>query len=306
MIPRNWLLKLVGLILGLCLFGWVILDAVETTHSEEWPALPVSHLVLATGLVVTAHGLHGLAWVIGAQNVSGRIQVLDGVSIYSLSFIARYIPGKVWQIGGISYLAKKRGADPYKIAGYSLVFVFAFPCIGASVMLISYFVDDLYFGWIICLTSVPVLALLLSALFSLASEGLVSFLPKYWRDRLRSGLNQPFWALYANLLLLALVWLGFGTSGHVLLRGFAPDWSGSWTQSTTATIGGLIAGFLVLIAPSGAGVREATTSVWLTHFGVSPIVSIAFVITLRITMTLSEFLWAGLGAFVLSRSNKEK
>ncbi len=302
MTEHKLLLRPIGLFLGLGLFGWVVWDAVEKTQSVEWPALPIQHILLATVLVLVAHGLHGLAWAMGARKVAESIRVWDGIGIYSLSFIGRYLPGKVWQIGGLSYLAKGRGADPYQIAGYSLVFLIAYQVIGALIMLTAYVVSEAAFGWAICVASAPVIALALALIYTAASQQILKRLPAKWQVRVRGGMYQPFGALAINFILLALVWLMFGTTGYVLVQGFAPEWTGTWAQVAAATIGGLIAGFLVLIAPSGAGVRESTISIWLTFIGISPVASIALAVALRIIMTAGEFLLAAFGALMVLRS----
>lgn len=304
MTHRKWLIRLFGLAFGLGLFGWVIWTAIEKTQSFDWPALPIQHIVFASGLVFLAHGLHGLAWVVGARQIAPAIGVWDGIGIYALAFIGRYLPGKIWQIGGLSYLAKGRGADPYDIAGYSLVFLVFFQIIGAAIVLVCHFANVFAFGWLICLVSSLAIAIVMAAIYSIASERITALLPLKWKERVRGGLHQPFGALALNLCLLALVWLAFGTAGYVLVQGFAPEWAGSWAQVAMATIGGLIAGFLVLIAPSGAGIRESTISVWLASMGISPIASIAMAVALRVIMTAGELLWAAFGALLILRTDK--
>jgi len=81
----------------------------------------------------------------------------------------------------------------------------------------------------------------------------------------------------------------------VLIGGFDPTWQGSWAQSSVATASGLLAGFIVVMVPSGIGVRESTTSLLLTEMGVNPAASLVVVVALRVLMTTCELIWSGLG-----------
>ncbi|MCV6594661.1 MAG: lysylphosphatidylglycerol synthase domain-containing protein [Silicimonas sp.] len=290
--------KLLGLVLGLGLFAWVIRDALAQAQGAEWPPIPWVHVALATLLVIAAHGCHGLAWAVGARHVARGLGLMTGTAIYALSFLGRYLPGKIWQIGAMSYLARDRG-DPYQIAGYSLVFLIIFQGIGASILVIATLGGQVPGAVAICLFGTIVITGFLAVLYYLASGWIVARLPERMQQKLKGGLYQPFGPLLLNLLLLAACWLLFATGGYVLALGFAPDWTGSWAQATTAALTGLIAGFLVLIAPSGVGVRESAISVSLGSMGVEPVAAVALALALRLAMTLSELVWAGLGALVL-------
>ncbi|MEX5728356.1 uncharacterized membrane protein YbhN (UPF0104 family) [Rhodovulum iodosum] len=297
------ILKLIGLFLGLGLFGWIVADAFAKTQSVDWPPLPLAELAVASVLVLLAHGLHGVAWALGARKIAPQLGWTEGVAAYSVSFLGRYLPGKIWQVGGLSYLARGRGADPMQIAGYSLAFLIAFQVVGALLLLLSYLLQDYRWGWIPCVASAPVIGIALAAFYHVFSDQIFKRLPAALRARLRGALHQPFDALAMNLTLLAVVWLLLSSCGHLIVTGFAPDWNGTWGQSAAATLGGLIAGFLVLIAPSGAGVRESTIAIWLTAVGVDPVVAIAIVIALRVTMTLGELLWAAAGLLLFARTS---
>ena len=298
---HKWRLRSIGLAFGLGLCAWVIWDAVRKSQSLDWPEIPWPQVGLTFALVMIAHGLHGLAWVVGARKIAPALGWWDGVGIYSLSFLGRYLPGKIWQVGGISVLARGRGADAIQIAGYSLAFLVAFQVVGALLLLLAYMLDDRPHGWIACVIAAPVISIVLAALYRSLAAPVVAVLPYRFQDKLSGAMDQPFVALALNLFLLALVWILFGTCGYALAKGFAPDWAGSWTQAAAATLGGLIAGFLVLIAPSGAGVRESTISVWLTSVGIAPIAAIALALALRLAMTVGELIWAAVGAALVIR-----
>ena len=268
----------------------------------DWPPISPAHLVAVMATVVAAHGLHGLAWAVGARQIAPRLGWGQGVAAYSLSFLGRYLPGKIWQVGGLSYLARDRGAEPWQIAGYSLAFLVAFQVVGAALLALAMLLSHRTGVWLIALLASPVIGIALALLYRWFSEPVFRVLPARLQTELRGALAQPTGALAVNLGLLGLTWVLLATCGHLLVAGFAPDWPGTWAQSAAATIGGLIAGFLVLIAPSGAGVREATISVWLTSYGVEPVATLAVVVALRIAMTLGDLIWALIGLILMPRN----
>jgi len=300
---RKQLLKLAGLLLGLSFFGWIIKGAIEQSQTVVWPPLPVPELAMTLLLVLIAHGLHGLAWTVGARQVAPRLNWTQGIAAYSISFLGRYIPGKIWQVGGLSMLTRNRGADPLHIAGYSLVFLVAFQVLGALVLTEAWLLQDFQQAWLICLLGAPLTALVLAMPFHFLGTQLTKILPRKVRDQLIGSLHQPFSALLINLTLLTIVWVLLASCGNLLALGFAPEWDSTWSQSAMATIGGLVAGFLVLIAPSGAGVRESTISLWLANLGIAPITTIAIVIALRIIMTAGDLLWATAGLLLTLRTS---
>ncbi len=301
-------MKALGLVLGLGLFGWVITGAVSRTQSVDWPPVPLAHIVLAFCVVIVARGLHAAAWVIGARQIAPRLDWVNGMAIYSVSFLGRYIPGKIWQIGGLAYLARNRGADAVQVAGYSLAFMVAFQVVGALILLAAILTQDFRFGWVLCVVAAGIIAVVLAVLYKVSSEWVFNRLPGSWRKQLQGSLHQPLGALWVNLSLMGATWLLLATCGYLMVLGFQPTWAGTWGQSAAASLGGFLIGFLVLITPSGAGVREAAIAVGLGQVGVEPAVAIVTVIALRVVMTAGELLWAliGLAQFYLTSTDPRR
>lgn len=292
-------LKLAGLVLGLSLFGWVVHRAFEQSQSVEWGPLPTLSLIIATLIVIVAHGVRCFAWTVGARHMSSRLGWLEGTSIYSVTFLARYIPGKIWQIGGISAMTRKNGANPVNIAAYSLIFMIAYQLLGALTILLVYLVRSIDYAMWICLLLSPAIALCLAVPYHLLGSTIASKLPNKIGDILNQSTGQSFTSTLVILTLLVTVWIMLASSAFALIDGFAPGWNGNWALSSIAVIGGLMAGFLVLIAPSGAGVRESAISLGLTELGVAAVTSIAIVVWLRIVMTIAELFWAAIGMAVI-------
>jgi uncharacterized membrane protein YbhN (UPF0104 family) len=292
--------------MGLGLFVWVILDATAQSQSVSWPPIPVGHLGVAFGLIFVAHGLHGAAWVVGARQIAPEIDWPRGMATYSVAFLGRYIPGKIWQVGGMVYFARQRGADTFQIAGFSLVFLVAFQLIGAALFGLALVSRDMSVSWALPVAGALAIVLAAAAFCTVFGTAVTARLPQSWNERLGASLNQPFGALAANFGFLAATWVLLATAGYYIAIGVQPGWDGTWADSSTAILGGIIAGFFVLIAPSGAGVRESAIIVLLTQFDIEPAAAIAIAIALRLAMTAGELLWALLGAVILLGSVEDE
>ncbi|MDJ0918879.1 MAG: hypothetical protein QNJ05_14025 [Woeseiaceae bacterium] len=295
------LLGLLGLILGVGLFVWISVRLLEQSQSTEWPPLPAGALINALLLALVARGLHGIAWAVGARQYADKLGWAEAVGAYSISFLARYIPGKIWQIGGLSVLTRNRGANPLSIAGYSLVFLVAFQVIGVLVLGVAYLLRDQALAFWLTSLSAPVIAVLLALLYQLCGPSLLQALPAKHQEKFTGVLDQRFWPLTINLTLLALTWVMLASSGYQVVKGFSAEWSGTWGQSSVAIISGHLAGFVVLVAPSGVGVRESTIALLLTGQGVMAATAIAIVVAFRIVLTIGELIWAGAGMLIALR-----
>lgn len=301
MLERKTLLRLLGLVLGLGLFVFVSLRLLEQSQSTEWPPLPTDAMISALILVLIARGIHGLAWAVGARQYADKLGWVEAVGNYSITFLARYIPGKIWQIGGLSLLTRNRGANPLHIASYSLVFMIVFQMIGLLMMGVTYLILELVAAFWLILFSLPVIAIALASIYQLCGPALYKWLPIKHQQKFVGILDQGFWPLTTNLCLMGLTWILLATSGHEVIKGFSPEWDGSWELSVFTIISGYLAGFIVLLAPSGVGVRESTIALLLTSQGVFPATAIAIVVAFRIIATIGELIWAGTGMLIALR-----
>lgn len=299
-------LKILGLLVGLGLFGYIIADAVSKAQGVDWPPLPWTELTLAFVLICISRGLNAAGWVLGARHIAPLLGWVQGVAAYSVSYIGRYLPGKIWQIGGLSYLARGNGANAMEIAGYSLAFLVAFQIVGVLLLLLNIFVQDYSWAPLACGLAAPVIGSALAVIYCFSSEQIFKLLPSSWRERFRGAFDQPVGILTINLTMQGMVWILLSTSAHIIVIGFSPEWTGTWSESTTAVIGGIMVGFLVFIVPSGAGVREAAISVSLTSFGIDPVVSVVIAVALRVAMIAGELVWAALGLLVNSFEQTKK
>ncbi len=242
-------------------------------------------------------------WARMVRGLGGPVLGLgESVRIFFLANLGRYVPGKVWQLVGLAYLAGKRGVS-LPVASSAAVLGQLFS-LGAAALLAALAlaasagtrlpgellpVSLALAALIALLTTVPAaLRLLLRVAFRLGRSG--ESVPK---------LDPWFGARWLGLYLPA--WLGYGVAFGLLWSGFAPLTPVSWLAAVGGFCGAYFLGYAAVFAPAGVGVREGAMAVLLAPWlGAAPATVLA--ISARIWMTVAELLpLAGVGWVAAAR-----
>ncbi len=285
-LPR-WLqvaffLTILGFLLAALVSGW---DQVVTF---DWrlnlPALAGAMLLLVIYML-----LHGMLWTWMVRRLSLALPYGMGVRIYLSSQLAKYIPGGIWSFASVGLSGAQLGLP-------------------GTLLLLIYLVSTLLVLGVSALFAVPTLLVLFAAapgvnvLVGVVLLAGVLLLPPSlrwliravvrWR-KLDAGIAAERLTGYRVMLRLLLVFaaihlLAFGafflyfTSlvDVTLDQGIyaAMAWSGSW-----------FTGLVILIVPSGMGVREATLVLLLAPIVPAP-VAIALAFGYRLFTTLLDLL----------------
>jgi len=239
---------------------WLNWDKVETTDWQVnlWYLIPS---LLLTQLAVF---IFAACWKRIIQGFGHTLTVTMSFKVFNLSNLGRYIPGKIWQVFGMLYLARKEGV-PGEQAAASFVIVQLFT-IPSSLLV-----------YVLAAQIEPVLltdqfavmgkgsAYLIGAL-SLAACGALVFSPQpilrlanFFLKKL--GRNPANFALDKRVALQIFVgyfcgWILFGLAYWLMLRSIL----GENSPSVIASIGlynvAYQIGYLALFAPGGLGPRE--------------------------------------------------
>jgi uncharacterized membrane protein YbhN (UPF0104 family) len=224
--------------------------------SLNWPLIALSSLVLLVGYFLT-----GITWALIVTHLGGgEMPVGASIRVFMIANLGRYVPGKVWQIAGLAVLAKEMGVAPQTAAAAAIlgqgVALVAATLIGldAAGMLLS--VPD-QTRWIILgavLGSVflgllpPVFRAATGLWFRLARtpapEGLQPSRALVWL-----GLGIANWLLFAGAFWLLVRGLGLETALIPTASAFAAAY---------------VFGYVMIFAPAGIGVREASLITLLT------------------------------------------
>jgi uncharacterized membrane protein YbhN (UPF0104 family) len=222
-----------------------------------------------------------------------RLPFLAAIRIYMVANLGRYVPGKVLQLVGLTWLARREGvpgpvALGAAVIGHAIALIGA-GCIGAGTLLNAPPPWN-RLGWVllgmgfvlVVVTSVPRTAVILQRFWlrlarvdeqDLAlARGLRGFGARW---TMRYGLN---WTLYALGFWLFAVGLG----GQLSVWDAAPAFAAAY-----------VAGYLALFAPAGIGIREASLVVFLGA-SVGPEPALALAVAARLWITLLEVVPAAL------------
>ena len=253
-----------------------------------------SVLVLALGYGVSASLWGRLVREMGGPALSRR----TSVPLFLVANLGRYVPGKVLQIAGLTWLARRQGV-PAPIAAGAAILGQGVALLGATVVgLAAFFSPALdpglrIWGWLglgavvvfILGTGIPGVADRLRALwFSLAGSEAPSSAkapPQGFGFGLRwTGLYTLNWALYA-----VAFWLLFlGVVGWQPFLYVGPAFAAAY-----------VGGYLALFAPAGLGVREGLLAAFLAPV-LEPEAALALAVVARLWTTGVEVIPAGLMA----------
>ncbi|MEX0979699.1 MAG: lysylphosphatidylglycerol synthase transmembrane domain-containing protein [Gemmatimonadota bacterium] len=255
-------LRIVQLLLTVAVTGFILaqlgvsLEEVRALDLEDWRPdwllLLLSSLLLLAGYLVSAAFWGRMVAEMGGPRLSLRVSC----RVYFISNLARYVPGKVWQLAGLSYLARREGV-PVSVATGSAVLGHGMALGGAAIVgSLALFGGAERFR-------VPGAVALVGILGPL----LLLTIPPLFRRLVRLGfrlLRQPApehlridpWFGIRWLALYVVNWAMYSIAFWVLVRSF--HLGGNLPEVASAFSAAYLLGYVAVFAPAGIGVREAT------------------------------------------------
>ncbi|WP_131746518.1 lysylphosphatidylglycerol synthase domain-containing protein [Frankia sp. Cppng1_Ct_nod] len=296
---RRWLVRAallaaVGLLVVALVGRW---NAVRASFD----ALTVLGVVASGALTMGAVGMTVLAWRSLLVGLGAVLPLRAAVRVFFVGQVGKYIPGSVWPVLAQMELSRDHGVSRTKAASASLiVLALAVPCGGVVAAVTLPFASATALRhYAFALLVVPVFAVLL---YPPVLSRLLAFAFRLLR---RPPLEQE---LAGRRVLAAAGWLlaSFVSSGvatWLLARDLGPSVHGPrlLLLSTGGYALAWTAGFLVLVVPAGAGVREAVLILALAPALASgPATLLALVI--RLFVTVADLLWAAVGMMLRPRA----
>ncbi len=256
----------------------------EQVRVYEWHINP---LLLVMSLVVggVTFVIMAAVWQTIMKAFQYQLSITAAFRIFYLSQLGRYVPGKVWALFGILYLAKQKGIPPeHAGASFVIVQLFAIPASFLVFALCAQLEPALFIDQISILGAWS--SYLLTAGMILFSLWLVLF-PGHFlavgnRILRRFGRPEVHFQLDKRVALGIFVaycfgWTCYGVAFWLFVHAIAPN----TLLSPVAAVGLFNAayqiGYLTLIAPGGFGPRELVMGTMLTPFvgPIGPAVAIA-------------------------------
>lgn len=272
---------LVGLALRQVLANW---DAVRSTPFT-WHVRPLL-LVLSVLVVWAMYALLVATWRLLVERWGGRLTLREAASIWTVSSLGKYVPGKVWAIAGMAVLAKRVGVPPWIATGAAVLNQVL--AIGAGAVVVAATGTSLLearWPWLRTAMWI-VLGLVAVGVVVLSSTDVVRKVLTAAGVEAGDTAGPPFSALARAGLANVVAWVGYGLALWLLARGLTevPLPIGLAIGAFAASY---LIGFLALVAPAGLGVRESVFILMLDHAVGTP-AAVALAVASRLLLTVTE------------------
>jgi glycosyltransferase 2 family protein len=230
---------------------WQQREEVSRALSAVSPWMVLVSLALAT----VGAWLPGVVWRDLLTSQGYPTAPVAGQRAFFLAQLGKYLPGGVWNLVAQVALARDLRI-PGRQAATATFLTLALSVITSLLVAaatVPFAIPELlrHYWWVYL--AVPVLVVMLHPR-----------VVAWWSSRAFTLLRRPgrpvelAWpVLLRSTLLLVISWLAFGVHFGVLVQGLGHDRAGLWLLGIGVFALAWVAGFLVVIAPAGAGVREA-------------------------------------------------
>ncbi len=230
--------------------------------SEARVDLHPGSLAAAAAVVLLSYAILIYAWRTVLVGWGDRLTYVDAARVWCVSNLARYVPGKVWQVAGMVTLAQRAGVSPWAAAGSAII-----------VQLVSLSTGALITGiaapqWNEHPLLVAVCGGVAAAAAAVLAWGRGTRALSRWagamlgRDLDLAPVGKG--ALLLSACVTTVAWLAQGVAFYLCAAGLlGPTRLGVWSAVGIFT-GGYLAGLIAVFTPAGLGVREGVLFAWLT------------------------------------------
>lgn len=280
---------------GLVLFALVAL-AVARDRSHVGATLSrISPLELGLAELLALLGLGAsvLVWRTSLEELGSSVRVRQASKIYLIGQLGKYVPGSVWALFAQTQLARRVGVPRSRAMAASIVAVSINLVTGLTVGILvvpSVAHND---AW----RYLAVVALFLVLAASLSPPLLTRLVDLLMRILKRPPLDRPVsWTGMLKASGWSLVsWLAYGLALWVIAFAAGAPAAGSLPLCLAGIALAMNAGFIVVMAPSGIGVREAVLVAALAPV-LDTSAALAVALVLRLLFTLADLVAAAVSA----------
>lgn len=235
----------------------------------------INYLLLLLSLVVMLAALTLQSAVLSVifGTFSRRVSFKSAFKIAYLSQLGRYIPGKIWQVFGMVYLAGKKGISKTEaITSFALAQVFTTPPAILAAMPLFFAADHSFNGSSsmrpigIALAIVVLISLVIVFRSSWLRSILNFFLARLGKPSLEFDVEKKVGGKI--LIMYYIGWNLYGLAFYLFLISVSDFPTGNLVQAIGVFCAAYLVGYWSIIAPGGFGVREAVMVVFLSpYFG---------------------------------------
>jgi hypothetical protein len=248
------------------LIGGAVLFLVKTAREHagtfstwngpiDWPAL-----VAASALVLGAFVLMVVTWSASLRWWNAGVSFLAALRMWSLSNLARFIPGAVWQFAGLAALAADEGISPLAATGAVLLQQLMLLATGivVAVMMAPGWVQPIAGGLPPVVTAIIAIIALTAVAFviPLAMPAIGRALGRLVKREFTWP--QPSSGSFAGYTAaLVIPWLIYAAAFWLFARAVIGESAPGLAVAGGAFVASYVAGIVAVFAPAGIAVREA-------------------------------------------------
>ena len=301
--PPRWRtgIRVAVLVVFVGALGWAL--------SSQWGAVQpllgqLSAPSVAAALVAVLGGILAtfLCWREVLADLGGRLPVVAGARVFFLGQLGKYVPGSLWPVMAQMELGRDYQI-PQRTSG-SAVGVFLLVLVGTGLAVVAVAApllgpDAVHAYWWL-------LAALPLALLVLVPPVLNRLLALVMRLARRPPLPRPLSAggILRAVTWALLSWVAYGVHIWVLAGQFGAGGLPLLARATGAFAAAWCAGFLLVVAPAGAGVREAALVLLLGGALTRPQATVVAVVS-RLLFVVGDLGW-GAVALLLARRRRSR
>jgi len=230
------------------------------------------------------------AWEVIVRRHGSEAQRHQTLRTWTLSELARYVPGNVW-----SFAAKYRSSvsgGATKTGAVQALVIEALAQVAGALMTAALFYNSAQYWWVAMLVVIA-FPTLMPVILSLVAKW------KKWQEAPRVGMTESL----GLLLWYSLLWIVFGVATAMIYRSFpeAPRVDMMWLIG--ANVAAWLIGYISIVTPMGLGVREVAFVRLTTDVVPSAFASLVSLVT-RVWFVVSELLFLGLVIIWSMRKDK--
>jgi uncharacterized membrane protein YbhN (UPF0104 family) len=249
--------------------------------------LDLGALAAAIAIILASYALLIGAWRAVLLGWGERLRYPAAARIWCLSNLARYVPGRIWQIAGMAALAQQAGVKPWAAAGSAII-----------VQLLAVATGALVTGLLVPQSGHPLL-IVAAGLAAAVGVGTLAWEPSTkLLVRMLSALGRPFQLapvaagpLVVSAAVTTVAWVAYGLALHFCTRGLLGHAAIPVGTAIGVFTGSYLFGLIAVFTPGGLGVREGALYLWLSG-PLGPAGATVVSIGSRILMTGTEVLAA--------------
>ncbi len=276
----------------------------EDIKTYNWQIGNWGFLIISIFCALFGLFLFSSNWALVVRGFGESIGLPGAFKISYLSNLGRYVPGKIWQLFGIIYVAKQYGLNPEKTTASFLISqlfmtVSAFLILAVSAQFEpAIIIDQIAFVGEGSAYLFTIAMMLLSLLVIMRPNQILkvgnAILRRFSRPELTFVIDKKV----APVIFLGycIAWIFYGTAFWMFIKSVVVETDMGMVPAVGIFAGSYQIGYLALFAPGGIGPREAVMGQMLLPYlsGVAPMVAILS----RIWTTVIEILATGISFLV--------